>query len=247
MKNYTLLLAALFSLVLADLFIGKAQERVHPALDAPKGIVAEQYSRDGRGFNEHRMYPLGFSRSGEFAYLVYTSGPWRQPTVYLKILNLITDQQIHRDVFNTRFTDPDEGIQSLLSINGKKISDTLYQFDITSPGPLFVRKFPLKMDGDVLEAGVHRSVVAGKSAQMCGGRVPEEVEIRLRSKTNGIKIIASYDTCASNTPSIEAIEGFVKSPLEDRIVVLASGTQYSSENRWDAKIIPIGAHLRKGF
>jgi hypothetical protein len=39
----------------------------------------------------------------------------------------------------------------------------------------------------------------------------------------------------------------MKSPLEDRIVVLASGTQYSSDNRWDAKFIPIGAHLKNGF
>jgi hypothetical protein len=247
MRKQTLLLAALFSLILADLFIGQARERLHPALDAPEGFVAEKYSRDGRGFNEHKMYPLGFSKSGEFAYLVYTSHPWRRPAVYLSILNLVTDQQIHREVFSTPFTDPDEGVRSLLSINSKKISDILYQFDIQSSGPLPVRKFPLRMDGDLLEAHVHRSVVAGKSKQMCGGRIPEEVEIRLRSRTNGIKTIASYDTCASNAPNIEAIEGYVKSPLEDRMVVLASGTQYSSENRWDAKVIPIGAHLKEGF
>ena len=247
MKRHILLLTALFSLILADLFIGQAQERVHPALDAPKGLLAKTYSRDGRGFNRHKMYPLGFSKSGEFAYLVYTANPWRQPTVYLRIINLITDQQIHWKVFNTQFTDADEGIRSLVSIYGKQISDILYQFDIVSSAQLPIRKFPLRMDDELLEADIHRTTVTGKTEEECGGRIPEEVEIRVKSSRRGIKVIASYDTCASNAPHIEAVEGFMKSPLEDRIVVLAAVTQYNSENRWDAKFIPVGAHLKEGF
>ena len=247
MKRHILLLTALFSLILADLFIGQAQERVHPALEAPRGFVAENYPRDGRGFNEHKMYPLGFSKNGEFAYLVYSANPWRQPTVYLRILNLVTDQQIHQEVFNTQFTDADEGIRSLISIYGKMITDILYQFDIAASAQPPIRKFPLRHADDMLEADVFRNAVTGKTEDECGGRTPEEVEIRVRSRRNGIKIIASYDTCASNAPNIEAIEGFMKSPLEDRIVVLASGTQYNSGNRWDAKVIPIGAHLKEGF
>ena len=247
MKKHILLLTALFSLILADLFIGQAQEQVHPALESPKGFVAEKYSRDGRGFNEHKMYPLGFSERGEFAYLVYSVNPWRQPTVYLRILNLVSDQQIHQAVYNTQYTDADDGIRSLISIYGKRLSDILYQFDIVSSSQQLIRKFPFRLGDDMLEADVHRSLMIERTAEECGGRIPEEVEIRIRSRRNGIKVIASYDTCASNSPNIEAIEGFMKSPLEDRIVVLASGTQYNSGNRWDAKFIPIGAHLRKGF
>ena len=247
MKRHILLLTTLFSLILADLFIGQAQERVHPALESPTGFVAEKYSRDGRGFNEHKMYPLGFSERGEFAYLVYSATPWRQPTVYLRILKLTTDQQIHQAVFNTQYTDADDGIRSLISIYGKKISDTLYQFDIVASQQQMIRKFPFRLDNDMLEVDVHRSILTERTAEECGGRIPEEVEIRVRSRRNGVKVIASYDTCASNSPNIEAIEGFMKSPLEDRIVVLASGTQYNSGNRWDAKFIPIGAHLKKGF
>ena len=247
MRRHILLLTALFSLILADLFIGQAQERVHPALASPIGFVAEKYSRDGRGFNEHKMYPLGFSEGGKFAYLVYSANPWRQPTVYLRILNLTTDQQIHQAVFNTQYTDPDDGIRSLISIYGKKLSDILYQFDIVSSPQQPIRKFPFRFDNDLLEAYVHRSLLTERAAEECGGRLPEEVEVRVRSRRNGTKVIASYDTCTSNSPNIEAIEGFMKSPLEDRIVVLASGTQYNSGSRWDAKFIPIGAHLREGF
>lgn len=247
MKKHILLLTALFSLLLADLFIGQARERLHPALESPSGFSAQQYSKDGRGFNEHRMYPLGFSKQGAFAYLAFSANPWRQPTIYLRILNLKTDQQIHWDVFNTLSKDPDDGIRSLISLHGKKISDILYQFDIEANDRLRIRKFPLRFADDIVKVDVHRSANLDKSNEECGGRAAEEVQIRVRSRKNGMKVIASYDTCASNTPFIEAVEGFLKSPLEDRIVVMASGTQYNSENSWDAKFFPIGAHLTKGF
>ena len=109
------------------------------------------------------------------------------------------------------------------------------------------RKFPLWFNRDILQATVFRKTASDKSPEECWGRIAQEVEIRLHSEKKGQKVIASYDTCASNSPIIEAIEGFMKSPFEDRIVVLVSGTQYNSENRWDAKFIPIGAHLTQGF
>ena len=247
MKKYTLLLTALFSLLLADLFLGQAHERIHPALESPVGFSANKYSSDGTAFNEHKMYPLGFSKRGEFAYLVYSSNPWRQPTVYLRVLNLITDQQSHWDVFDMPSRNPDEAIRLLVSMQGKKISDILFQFDIVASSELSVRQFPLSFDDDLVEADVYRKSVTEKSREECGDRTPEEVEIRIKSRKNGVKVIASYDTCASNTPFIEAIEGFMKSPLEDRIVVLASGAQYNSANSLDAKFFPVGAHLTEGF
>lgn len=237
----------MFSLLLADLFIGQAREQVHPALESPSGITAKLYFRDGRGFNEHTMYPLGFSKQGAFAYFSFSANPWRQPTIYLRILNLITDQQIHRDVFNIPSNDPDAAIRSLISIHGKRISDILFQFDIEAPARLPIRKFPLRIADDIVTADVYRKSAPDKSLQECGGRLPEEVQVRLASRKNGRKVIASYDVCALNAPSIEAVEGYMKSPLENRIVVLASGTQYNSENSWDAKLFPIGAHLTKGF
>jgi hypothetical protein len=247
MKKHTVLLTALFSLLLAELFIGQARERIHPALESPAGFSAIKHSRDGRGFNEHKMYPLGFSKRGEFAYLVYSSTPWRQPTIYLRVLNLITDQQIHWDVFDMPSKEADEAIRVLVSMHGKKISDVLYQFDIVASPDLHVRQFPLRFDGDLVAADVHRRFLTDKSIEECGNGTPEEVEIRLKSEKNGVKVIASYDTCASNAPFIEAIEGFIKSPLEDRIVVLAAGTQYNSSSSWEAKFFPIGAHLTEGF
>ena len=247
MKRHILLLTALFSLLLADLFIGQARERFHPALDSPTGFFTEQYSKDGRGFTEHKMYPLGFSKQGSFAYLAFSVNHWRQPTAYLRILNLKTDQQIHWRVFNVLSKDPDIGIRSLISIHGKKISDILYQHDIEAATRLRFQKFPLRFNDDILKAEVLRRPASEASPVECSGRMAEEVVVRLASKKKGMKVIASYDTCASNTPYIEAIEGFMKSPLEDRIVVLASGTQYNSENSWDAKFIPIGAHLTVGF
>ena len=247
MRKYILLLTALFSWLLADLFIGQAQEQVHPALKSPRGISAPQHTSDDRGFNEHRMYPLGFSKKGDFAYLTYSALPWRQPTVNLIILNLVTDQHIHREVFSAHSGELDEVIGDLVSTHGKRISDILDKFEIAATAPLPVGKFPLRINGDLIEARVYRSAVSDKSPEDCGGRAPEEVQVRLVSRKNGSKVIASYDTCASHTPYIEAVEGFMKSPLENRIVVLASGVQYNSENSWDAKFFPIGAHLIDGF
>jgi hypothetical protein len=248
MPRVFLWLAFLLWVIVFGAYSSPAQEKGHLSLKTLRGFTPERYTKTAGRVHEHTMYPLGFSEDGSFAYLAVqadTAAAGGPP--YFRIVNLISDQQLYLETFEPGGDVDGRDIESILMSREKQIRSVLERFNIAPAPSAGIQRFPYEYQDDIIDAVIHREPIAGKSIDECGGRRPEQIEIILKSRKRGVKVIAGYDTCASNTPDIEAIEGFIKNPLEERIVVLASGTQYVSGDRWDAKFYPVGANLTSGF
>lgn len=240
------LLFLLSILILGD-YRGSAQEKVHPSLNHLSGLSPGSRFSPGPRITRHTMYPLGFSKGGAFAYLAAPSDPAGGNTPYFRIVNLITDRLLHFEKFDPRGEVGRGDMQSLVEDRKENIGSVLKRFAIEPLRSSGMQRFPYMYRDDRIEAVIRRKPLEGKTIGECGGRDPEQTQIVLVSEKRGSKVIAGYDGCASNTPYIEAIEGFIKSPLEERIVVLAAGTQYLAGDVREAKFYPVGAHLTAGF
>lgn len=247
MRRPILGLLFLAAILIFGYYIGAAQEKLHPSLKALNGLTPENHSDSGSRLKAHTMYPLGFSKGGSFAYLGLQVSPDGGNSPYFRIVSLISDRLLYLETFEPADGEDGSRMRSLAQSRGAHISALLDRFNIEPFRSAGLQRFPFEYRGDILDAVIRRKPLEGKTAEECGGRNPEEIEILLTSENRGEKVIAGYDGCASNTPFIEAIEGFIKNPLEERIVVLASGTQHVAGDTMEAKFYPVGAHLTSGF
>lgn len=75
---------------------------------------------------------------------------------------------------------------------------------------------------------------------------PEYQSLKIRV-SNKEKIITKNFRISTTNKNIVKIEGFIKSPYEQRIVIFTSGKSGGFENEYQLDIGVYGSHLTKGF
>jgi len=82
---------------------------------------------------------------------------------------------------------------------------------------------------------------------LCTKNEPDFQTLVLTSKKKGSKIVTRNLRCYGQNLNIEKVEGYLKSPFEERIVILTSGKSGGHEHEYQWEIGIFGAHLNVSF
>jgi hypothetical protein len=202
-----------------------AKTSIHPALLSSKYIhsltsEAAKGKSYPAGLNNNKFFPIGFSEKGLFAYILDYSDGGCGYCPYLVVLNLVNDEQIVRQFFEGK-------------IDTTQASKILFDWEIQDFDEKNLTRFPAVIGEDQFDVHVECS------------------NLILSSKLRGRKQVSNLDSLQGFYLDYKKndllIEGFLKSPLEKRIVIILSGLYYGFEGEVDLFYFTVGAHLEKGF
>lgn len=196
-------------------------------LKSDNQIGRVQRTFSARPILKNLFTPIGFSKNKMFAY--FTGYNCLQESGLtcagdLKVVNLIDDSV----VFEKHYED---------SLNDEEIEGILRKYKIEQRD-YALQQFPLSNQNDSFTA---------KIEQMVGSHQKAHYKLWLDSNLHGSKLISEADEKDFRGPEMESIVGLIKSPFEERIVILVHGYGDSFEGCQDRFIKPFGAHLNLGF
>jgi hypothetical protein len=202
--------------------------RTHPELESPRSFRPRHCvaQAGAASTSVQTIYPLGFSRSGLFAYLSESSVDEGNAA---KLIVVDLDTQRVVEIFGRGEVGRASELLRLERTAVTKILDEqgIEPLDEPSPEP-----FPLRVDGQIVDAAVRRS----RSGEN------ETVRVILRSGSREHEI-ARLERYLSVNRNVDAVEGYLRSPFDDRIAVIASGTSYVLDDQWECRVYVFGATI----
>lgn len=218
----------------------------------------KNYRREypGQAFYTENFYPIGWSKTGNFAYYV-------EPVdeacgcyfAKLFILDLRTDKVLWKFEHEGDFIDEDRkagkpySLPTLWRANQKLFSEKLREHGIEPQTGVVLRSFPASYKGDILTADFKAQQRAGlgEDARIYG--VVGKLILQINSKRNGKKNVLDYSyPHDEGLPLYVGMVGYVQSPFEPRIAVILMEIFRGYEgppNTGSVRIV--GANLATGF
>ncbi|MEO1481454.1 MAG: hypothetical protein AAFU77_05060 [Myxococcota bacterium] len=184
---------------------------------------------------DQTLYPLGFSESGDFAFVRFSysdaAAHWQGVVV---IQSLVTDRKkVQVDWTVGDLEGGDRAWLRWTSRHGQELESLLSRYKIDRSRPCALAAFPLSVDGNDWTAAVAK------------GRVI------VRSSVRGRKSIGTIPR--HNVPNIpetygHRVAGYYKSPFEERIAVIVTGWAPGWEGPPDTGMLWVfGSSLDSGF
>ena len=172
-----------------------------------------------KGDSKSQLFPIGFSKKSHFAYIIYKYHLGLDGGLYkFTILDLVKDIEVESYTF--------------LDKNKKKILSDIKKYAIIKKKNIKVHRFPLKWKRDV-----YKAFAEGKENNCI---------VTLYSKKRGEKTISAFDCNYSYAGKEPSIFGYIKSPYENRIIVVVNYW-----DRWEMSTSEsfklVGSHLTVGF
>ncbi|HEX8920006.1 MAG TPA: hypothetical protein VF766_00925 [Pyrinomonadaceae bacterium] len=258
------LLVAAFAMTMSPLGLaqsGQAGALYRPVelkLQATARRLFSSYRREypGQTFYTENFYPIGWSKSGNFAYYV-------EPVdeacgcyfAKLFILDLKSDKVLWTFEHEGDSIDEDQkagkpySFSTLWRAKRKLFTDKLREHGIEPQGRFSLLSFPASYKGDSLMADfkAKRKDGLGEDAKIYG--VVGTLNLQLASKRNGKKTVLDYSYPGEDgLPLYVGMVGYVQSPFEPRIAVILMEIYRGYEgppNTGTVKIV--GANLATGF
>lgn len=192
------------------------------------------------------LYVFGWSHDGKFAYALVDQPPYRGGYGFsCEIVDARTDQVLwshydHSDRFG--WDGSDAPLAPAWERNLSMLKEQLGAFGVEPAATARIEPLPLQRGTDEFTAVVNEWRVNPDTSPYGNGVVG--YTLTLRSRERGSKVIAQRAHLF--TTDIEVV-GYVRSPFENRIVLVVaeSGNAYGGERFTDFTVI--GAHLEAGF
>jgi len=192
------------------------------------------------------LFPIGWSRDGKFAYALVDQPAFRGGYGFLcAIVDARTDDVLwsdydHSDAFN--WSGDAAPLELAWQRHVPTISAELAAFGVEPVAGGRLEPLPLERGSDEYTAIIHEWRVNPETSPYGNGLVGYTVS--LQSSERGSKVIAQR---AHIFATDVRIQGYIRSPFEDRVVLLVaeSGNAYGGERFTDFTVI--GASLDAGF
>ncbi|MBT3346592.1 MAG: hypothetical protein HN712_04405 [Gemmatimonadetes bacterium] len=205
------------------------------------------------------LYPLGFSRSGAFAYLRQydIGGPCGFcPRYDLVILSTVTDEILYRQSFDA-LTEADSG-EAALSIDDfwhlerETLQGQLTSHEIATDSPVTFGPLPFAADGRTYQIKVHADTTTlawSPYEAPISLDVEAIVSVRIEATASnmGRKLIHRWN----RPPDGRIVTGLslvasVRSPFEPRAAIILE-RQYKGAEEEAFEVYVVGMHLTRGF
>jgi hypothetical protein len=159
------------------------------------------------------------------------------------VYDAVEDKEVftHSDDSFDWGTDVDATEQESWSRSGDEVSAALAKYGIVQTPGITMEAFPLQRAGDRYTASL--KVKNDPSAQEGDDQVVQSYSVILSSRSRGSKVVTTADQVKA---SKVWIEGYIRSPLEPRILVVVSVRNRALEG-YETSHVFYGAHLGLGF
>lgn len=200
------------------------------------------YVSSGMGIHYNSIVPLGFSPDGNFAYLEYYNGDaiafWA-----LKIKSIITDDILYYQDWNgdEGYLYDSEDFNDLLSNESEFLTSIYFTYNIDKNTDLTLSRFPYDSNEDSYDVDLLLEVLPTGEYLEAMGLKESKVQIKV-SNNNGSKIIGVYEQHMKSS-----VIGCIKSPFEERIVVLILKGNLGFEGSTEHSFGIYGCSLEYGF
>lgn len=193
-----------------------------------------------------RLYPIGWSVDGKFAYALVDEPAFRGGYGFLcAIVDARTDEVLwfhydHSDQFDWQGENVPLAIAWQRNVSA--ISEQLTALGVEPVDGVRMEPLPLRRGSDEYTAVVDEWKVDPEKSPYGNGVVG--YTLILQSREKGSKVIAQRARIFATDVSVQ---GYIRSPFENRVVLLVaeSGNAYGGARFTDFTII--GAHLDAGF
>lgn len=215
-------------------FFLPAEANLHPALANLEPIQPQNPFTKSHPFEETKMIPLGFSAGGAYAYgeKFCTGGGCGANLILFDLIHdkVISDVKGGDFLQRTEMEPSEESFKEL--IDKAKVSNFLFSWKIAAMDDPGLRPLPAIVEGRKVTALIDQGKVLVK-IESESRAVADLNEERFRGRQGyGEEKAGDY-----------FIEGFLKSPLEDRIVVIVSCAHLGYEGAPMIEYFPIGVKL----
>jgi len=195
----------------------------------------ESKRRYGRGIEKLQFYPVGFSKKGAFAHIIYTDedviGLWK-----MVITDLVHDKQL--GLVNQEDPEYNTSLKQFVTKQAVKINKALKKHGIKVSDFGGAGSFPI-VDGE----NKIKLMFLSSAGKKVGD--PSNHAVNLYSKQLGQKKIATLQAPAQ--PHCCKSLGYYKSPFGKRAAILILGGKRGFEGSIVVDITIVGAHLKVGF
>jgi len=226
-----------------------------PSGDADKSLLSQTKHPVPENFGNERVaefYPIGWSKSANFAYMVYSQYPFKGGNWTLVIQNTKTDKILYSIGFEEEEDSPyiDNPVDSWPQIY-RKVRRYLDRHQIEPQREFYKFRGISTLSGFDYKISYRKKTgVAdmsyGRSEEIIGYRVKVYNGNRSKTITN-YKIVNDALNGGSHLSDI-AFFGAIESPFEDRIVVVTSFKIYDYQNDYAGTALAIaGCKLNTGF
>jgi hypothetical protein len=183
-----------------------------------------------------KYYPIGWSKDGKYSYIDITSGGGRAEYIYSFVITSLIDDKILFSIESEG--EGNDSFDDFWKKNIAVIKNKLNEFKIISPDKFNLSQFPITFDGDKISCLIEKKITGTDDMERDIGNSTVIVE----SVKYGKKIILKKDDLSI------LVTGYLKSPFENRIIVLFSSISPGWEGPPDEiRIISTGCHLTKRF
>lgn len=207
------------------------------SLKLPKEVIyyeteeKSEEDQDGSYVVTNSFHPIGWSKDGKFAYIEFFDSYADGLTILVSIQDMTTDQFIWQE--ETSNGDNEESLWSVVKSNVEKM---LSKHQIQSGETI-----------DYKEDSWHR--INGQAYKFAL-TANNKIQINCRAKGLGEKIIFKQKISAEDFEYEHrgaSVSGIIKSPYEDRVIVVYRKLSKGFEFAEDETFHLVGCHLTKGF
>jgi predicted secreted protein len=208
---------------------------------------------DESQFYPDRLYPIGWSKNGVFAYIEESLEDAAGFVKYTLVLqDMVSDSVVWSHVvrleeeYYENYSER-KGIKVVWAQNAELFSRELRKQGISQAAKFELSSFPIRVRDDSIDVQLEHIQQEIEDPESYSGRflIPTEVRMKIHSQRLGEKQVYSstfgYDVAMS-------VEGYLKSPFEERIAVILSYESPGHHGPPDyVNYVLVGAHLEKGF
>ena len=225
-------------LILSLFSLFSYKNAIAQSLELPNEIVYYDTKEDTEGPNytvTTTFHPIGWSKDGKFAYAQFYDSYADGLTIVIIIQDMITDKVIWK--------------KEHYSPEGESLGDTALWNKVknSTEKMLHIYKIPFHQKIDYRKESWHR--INGQAYKFAL-TINKKIQIDCRAKGLGKKEIFRQEISedAFEYSDTEAsVSGIIKSPYEDRVIVLYLISEKGFEFARDEFFNLVGCHLTKGF
>ena len=208
--------------------------------EMPKELV---YNENADDFLTYKLYPIGWSKDGEFAYVVEPAD--EGSGFYLFELHVF-DMVNNKDSWVWKLDETEEGnLETVWKENYEKFKETLNKYEITQQDNFELAKGTTKYKGNEYQITLDTKT---KIEPDFGFDVISEFKVSINSEDLGVKEIYKHKEDDFSMLVGTYVPGYILSPNSGRVVVICQMERWGAEGPPNVVYFElVGSDLLLGF